>query len=812
MYRATSIAVQDATAGSAGSGHPARRVESLDGLRGVAALIVVIFHACMAVPQFADAYRGDPVAITDVAWWATYTPLHLLWAGKEAVLIFFVLSGLVLALPIVRTGQVTLSVFYTRRLIRLYLPVWGALVLAAAWALLVPREWPAGTSWWLVSEGGRLTVDGLMRDFGLLVSPGATLHPLWSLKWELVYCLLLPVVLLLQLRRPGRWPLTAAIVVAVLLGGLAAESLMAASLSLFAGGTLLAVQHTALRGLADRLNARPDAGVVWAWLAALSLAMLMAYWVVRLPGFVAPPDALTRALQGVGACLLVVIVWMCPAAAALLAARPVQWLGTRSFSLYLVHLPVLVTVAAVSQGAPSLGVMLMLGLGLSLPLAHVFYALVEAPSHRLARWAGDVVAMRVAPRPPDAAGPSSDRGAGGGTRRPPPPWGVIGVAVLVLAASGLLVIVQGRTDPGDVFDTAGSPPSPAGSPHPHRHGTGAQLDVPTTGSPPAAAPPPVRRPTAVRASAAIPAVEAMLPVAPTPGHVQLTPSGRQAWIAHRETGVVSVLDTTLGRIVGTVMVSAGPPRYIAFCPDGRQAFVSVSGESGGAPNVLAVIDTSTLAQVATIPVGRRPMAADCSPDGATLVVPSHDEGRLDVIDTGSLQWRGSIPAPPNPHWVTYAAGRWWSANHESNLVASFDAITLEPVNRTALRMPGVPDGRSPHSIAASPDGTQLAVVTFDSNQLWLLDAATGQVTGVVPVSAGPQDLAWSPDGVRILTTDVHSHIVSVVDVATGTVTAQIPIGEVPTSVAITPDGATGYVTDLDRGTLAVLDTAAPAER
>lgn len=308
----------------------------------------------------------------------------------------------------------------------------------------------------------------------------------------------------------------------------------------------------------------------------------------------------------------------------------------------------------------------------------------------------------------------------------------------------------------------------------------------------------------IATSVAIPTVRAILPVAATPGYVALTPDGRQAWIMHRDQQVVSVLDATLGQIVATIRTDAGPPRFVTFC--GGLAWISVysvrpdGSPADELPHVVAVIDTATLQQLATIPVGRRPFAAECSPDGRHVVVPSHDDGRLDVIDPTTMAVVREVPVPPNPHWVAHSGDMVWAANHESNVVTAWNTDTY--AEAALVRV-----GTSPHSIAISPDGTRLAVVCFDSDDLWLIDTGTAAVSERIPLGDGPQDVAWTADGARILTADVDSDAISVIDAATGALTAQIPTGDAPTSVATSADGRTAYVTNLNDATVVLLDTA-----
>jgi peptidoglycan/LPS O-acetylase OafA/YrhL len=155
-----------------------RRVPALDGLRGIAALVVVVHHTMVTSAPLAAPYVGhDPHPL-----WAeimTFTPLHLLWADPAGVMLFFLLSGFVLTMPAL-TGCTRWLSFYPKRLIRLYVPIVGAVAFTVLTVLLAPRTtWP-GQSWWVAEHDVPLTLGTLARDVVVVTGPTWLNVPLWS--------------------------------------------------------------------------------------------------------------------------------------------------------------------------------------------------------------------------------------------------------------------------------------------------------------------------------------------------------------------------------------------------------------------------------------------------------------------------------------------------------------------------------------------------------------------------------------------------------------------------------------------------------
>ncbi|MBV9923135.1 MAG: protein kinase [Pseudonocardia sp.] len=355
--------------------------------------------------------------------------------------------------------------------------------------------------------------------------------------------------------------------------------------------------------------------------------------------------------------------------------------------------------------------------------------------------------------------------------------------ILVIAVAAVLVVLIGAGGYVGLRNLA----TPAEVAAPAAPSTTAAVGAPATAVP-----------ARVASSVPVPSLGQPISVGPTPTFAVASPNGRQVYVANSTAGVITVVDTAVNAVTARIPVSAGPPQFLAFAPDGRRVYVSVWNDARTI-HAVCVLDTTTNTIVATIPVSTRPFLAAVTPDDKRLYVPNHDSGTISVIDTATRTVTKEIKVAPDPHWVAFSADgtRAYTADHESNLVSVLDTAT-DTVIAT------VPVGTSPHSLAVHPTRPLVANVNYDAASVTEIDTTTDKVVATIPVGRNPQDIAWAPDGRFAYTTNVTDSSVSVIDAATHAVTATIPTGRSPTSIAVLPDGSTGYVTDLDNGTLTVL--------
>ena len=357
------------------------RLLALDGLRGVAAFIVVLHHLLlMAEPV------SKPSGAQDVgsAWWfAESTPLKLLTAGHEAVLVFFVLSGLVVALPAVKRVDFSWPGLVASRFVRLFLPAWASIVVATALMLVVPRvPWQVtGGSWLARQVEDDWRWQNLVAEWSLMISSVPQNNVLWTLRWELAFSLLLPGYLVLAMALRRRWLPTGALAVGLSVAGAVAGIEALTYLPVFFLGTLLAVR---LRSFERWSESRAARRVLLGVLAAGGV-VLIAEWLLA-PVVPLGTDG-SHALIGLSTLGAVGVVTAAAGATGfrgLLERSVPQFLGRISFSLYLVHLPVLASLGFL-LGDWNWPLVALIGVPLALLAGWGFFRLVEKPLHRVAR-------------------------------------------------------------------------------------------------------------------------------------------------------------------------------------------------------------------------------------------------------------------------------------------------------------------------------------------------------------------------------------------------------------------------------------------
>ncbi|GAA3889189.1 acyltransferase [Leifsonia kafniensis] len=353
-------------------------MRSLDGLRGVAALVVVLGHARLVALQNIDSPLFQLPGIRHA--------LELLaLLGAHSVWLFFVLSGLVLSRMMLSTANFDYGNYVLGRLARLYIPVWAAVALTAVSMLLIPRDSP-GLGPWVDAHPDTYLPSAIVNDLLLITGSTGNLSPLWSLQWEILFSVLLILYTACLQKVPPLvgLPLT----IALCIVGQQTDNQALMYMSMFAVGTALAIAWDQLTAIRDRVEERMRN--VWPlYVALLMVACVLIIALQILPRLLAKfgvPDLVMSVGSMVSTMVAlagaIVLVGLATPLRAVFEIRAIQWLGLISFSLYLVHEPVLLAAVYLFRGDP---VAIAVGLLLCFPIARLFYWAVEKPSHRFSR-------------------------------------------------------------------------------------------------------------------------------------------------------------------------------------------------------------------------------------------------------------------------------------------------------------------------------------------------------------------------------------------------------------------------------------------
>lgn len=333
--------------------YPSQRLAYLDGLRGVAACMVLFGHLVRIV--WPSLLTAETYPVATLAWQRTLaaSPLSVLWDGRLAVDIFFVLSGYVLTAAVTERPMV-FAALATKRYIRLVLPVLAAslpalllqphglyfhhdlaFVTGSAWLneQTVIGFHPSILSWlyngiWVV-----FFVDGETSFNSLL----------WTMRFEWYGSLL--VFSLCCLLSDPRWRIPVAFLLGVVLANLANY----ASLHLFCIGMIL---HDVVQIVPERKAGTGRKNLVGLGLIGIGLYLPRLLMILidahgtAFSGLLWLRQCLP-AWQGdrwmLAAICVVTGVILAPGARRLLSGSLCRFLGRISFPLYLFQLPLILS-------------------------------------------------------------------------------------------------------------------------------------------------------------------------------------------------------------------------------------------------------------------------------------------------------------------------------------------------------------------------------------------------------------------------------------------------------------------------------------
>jgi len=314
--------------------------------------------------------------------------IDALFNAHAALIVFFVLSGYVLTGSLTRRGLSLSSVvgFYTARLFRLFPALWAASAVSAGFLLIYPGRpmHPPASLWFFLylhtfPAGPKLFLAALAIDKSLIM-------PVWTIFIELVGSAMMPLLAGLALTRMRifGWIVVMLGLVSYLLAHAPHRLDSLAYMFDFALGVLLASREWKV--FVDRLSLKLfGAAFTLIFFRFLWFAALNGHPIPLYDGYGAP---LPMLVEGAAAFFLVGTLASERGRIQLLRSRGAIWLGNVSYSLYLIHFPVVILVAKIAsrfftdqtRTTIATGVLMAFAIPVSLLLASFLYRYVEIPA------------------------------------------------------------------------------------------------------------------------------------------------------------------------------------------------------------------------------------------------------------------------------------------------------------------------------------------------------------------------------------------------------------------------------------------------
>ena len=143
--------------------------------------------------------------------------------------------------------------------------------------------------------------------------------------------------------------------------------------------------------------------------------------------------------------------------------------------------------------------------------------------------------------------------------------------------------------------------------------------------------------------------ETVIPVGHGAEGFDVSPDGKEIWVANAQDGTISVIDVARKKVLQTLDANVRGANRLKFIPDGKLVFVS----SLGGPD-LVVLDASTRKELKRVKIGRGAAGILMQPDGLRAYVACTPDDYVAVIDVKSLEMTGKIAAGKHPDGLAWA--------------------------------------------------------------------------------------------------------------------------------------------------------------
>lgn len=355
-------------------------------------MAVVIFHCLLSFNLFYKANYYNEFSNRLIEFF-TVSPLHTVWAGNEGVLLFFVLSGFVLSISSFNGGKINYPSYVVKRFFRIYIPYIVIMMISVVLVTLFYE--------YKITKGLSISYENrwdhnvsfqaiisyfIMRAYDITNVNGVV----WTLFHEMKISLILPFYIILVKRfnflKGIFFALVSNVVLYFLLDGVVytmGDNIISSVFNSFKGSLYYAIFFifgVSLAKYKDRFSFLKSYSygkkVV---LLCLSLILINSKWMTVYLNV--ENTKITDLISLSGILLLFVLVLNSNKMDKFLTKKPLLWLGKVSFSLYLIHIPIMMMTTIFLGKIIPIEMAFILVPIICLPIAHFVYKYLEMPAN-----------------------------------------------------------------------------------------------------------------------------------------------------------------------------------------------------------------------------------------------------------------------------------------------------------------------------------------------------------------------------------------------------------------------------------------------
>src|SRR5215472_13391223 len=143
--------------------------------------------------------------------------------------------------------------------------------------------------------------------------------------------------------------------------------------------------------------------------------------------------------------------------------------------------------------------------------------------------------------------------------------------------------------------------------------------------------------------------ETQIPVGHGSEGFDVSPDGKEIWVANAQDGTISLIDVASKKVIQTLDANVHGANRLKFTPDGKLVFVSTLA----APD-LVIVDAATRKVAKRIKIARGAAGILMQPDGSQAFVACTPDDYVAVIDLKTLEMTGKLTAGKQPDGLAWS--------------------------------------------------------------------------------------------------------------------------------------------------------------